>query len=110
MPDISYTNQPELATPVVVKTSSSTILPEEMNVLCDASSGNQTQTLPAEPLPNGRSYTFTKTDTTANTVRILSSGGTINDQSNWMLRTQYKFVRITPNPNDSTKWTVTGNN
>lgn len=110
MPDISYGNTPELATPVVVKTSSSVILPEEMNVLCDATSGNQTQTLPTNPLPNGRSYTLTKTDTSSNPVTVIAPGGTINDQSNWMLRTQYKFVRLTPNPNISGAWTVTGNN
>jgi hypothetical protein len=97
----------ELQTPVVIKTSSVTLLPEEMKVLVDATAGAITITPPTNPLQNGRLYSIKKIDSTANAVTFNAN---VDDQPNYMLRTQYKYVQLVPNPNDTTKWSLVGNN
>jgi hypothetical protein len=108
MPDISYANTPEIETPVVVKTAGTyTLLPQEMKILADATSGNVVLNPPTNPLQNGRLYAVTKIDNSSNTVTWNAS---VNDNTNFVLRTQYRALQIVPNPNDQTKWIQVGNN
>ena len=78
-------------------TTSGTIRVDGKRAFClDASSGNQTQTLPAlSNTMKGWECEFTKIDSTANTATLATSGGnTINGASTYVLSTQYQTVRV----------------
>lgn len=82
----------------VTKSSNSTLTYADAGklIMCDASSGNITITLPAPSIfDNGAVFTLVKMDTTYRTVTIVNTGGeVINGASSIVLRKPYDYVAI----------------
>lgn len=85
MPDISYTNQP-INIPISANsrsiTSSTTLLPDDGIVMCNATTAPISLTLldPSQVL--NRQYMITKENTTTNNVTLV---GTVNGNTNYVL-------------------------
>lgn len=90
---------------VVTKSSNSTLLTTEHIILCNASSGQITITLPSMSLSENQQYIIKKIDSTTNKIIISGSGNqTIDGQSGRALRVQYESLTVT---NDaSTGWYI----
>jgi len=89
---------------VVSKTANYTITTDDHTVLCDATSGNITITLPAAT-SSQREFCIVKTDNTSNTVVVDgNSSETINGATTITLSSQYDAITITT---DGTSWYIT---
>lgn len=90
---------------VVTKTSNSTLLTTEHVVLCNATTGQFTITLPSMSLAENQQYIIKKIDATSNRIIISGSGNqTIDGLAGRALRVQYESLTVT---NDaSTGWYI----
>jgi len=91
-----------LAVAVTTKTANYTATSSDSTVLCNASGGAFTITLPTAVGIAGRMYTFKKTDSSANHILVDPYGAEkIDGESNGDLSTQYQFMTIVP---DGANW------
>ena len=72
-------------------------------ILCDATGGAFTVSLPATPTPTGRQYQVKKIDSTVNAITIAGNGNTIDGVASFALMTQYETVTLQW---DGTEWWV----
>jgi hypothetical protein len=92
------------ASPVVSKTSSYTATAADSVILCNATSGNVTITLPTSVGTKGRQYTIKKTDASANLVIIDGAGAeTIDGELTIELAVQYESMTI---HSDNAGWVI----
>ena len=80
----------------VISISADTTLAENNNaVLCDASSGTITVTLPASANYSGIRYHIKKTDSSSNVITISPDGSeTIDGQSSYVVNNQYESITL----------------
>lgn len=84
--------------PISTKTANYTIVGTDHTILCDATSGSITITLPAVSTISGRMYVIKKIDATANTVTIDgNSSETIDGATTLVLTTQWETKTIQSN-------------
>lgn len=90
--------------PVVTKTSGYTATTSDGIILCDASGGSFSVTLPAAASNTGRRYYVKKIDATANIVTVDGNGvETIDDSATVLLSSQYDAVTIAC---DGSEWWI----
>jgi len=88
-----YTNS--VAVQSVYVTANYSALDTDANIMCDATSGNVTVTLPASTV-KGRSYRVMKVDSSVNTCTISAGGSThINGGTTQTISTQYAHAEPT---------------
>ena len=93
-----------LVVSVTSKTANYTATSGDAVILCDASGGAFTITLPAVADETGQTYYVKKTDSSANAVTIDgASAETIDDGTTAVIRSQYESLRIT---NDGSEWWI----
>jgi len=96
------------ATTVATLAAAATLDVSHSVVLCDASAGAFTVTLPSAFGIAGRQYTIKKTDATAGAVTVDGSvAETIDGAASYSLSAQNKYVVIV---SDGANWVVVGNN
>lgn len=88
-----------LAPNVLSKTANFTAAGSDV-VLCDATAGSFTITLPSVTV-NGRTVTVKKTDASANTVTISPASGTIDGAASLVISTQWVSYDLVAN---GTNW------
>lgn len=89
---------------VTTITSSTTLTDSQTVVLCDATAGPITVTLPKTAGRDGRSYYIKKIDGTGNAVTVDGDGTeTIDDSSTKVITSQYDAVTIV---SDGTEWWI----
>lgn len=85
-------------------TASATLTTSQTVVLCDATSGAITATLPAAAGNTGKRYFIKKTDSSANAVTVDGNGAeTIDDTATQVLASQYDSIEIV---SDGTEWWI----
>jgi len=93
-----------LVLPVVSKTGNYTSTIADYLILCDASSGVFTITLPASAGVKGRQYTIKKTDSSQNSIAIDGNAAeTIDGQATKSLNLQYESITI---QSDGSNWFI----
>lgn len=93
-----------LAVPVAAKTANYTATKEDYVILCDASGGAFTVTLPVGLVEPGRSYHIKKTDSSANAVTIDAAGSeTIDGDLTVGISAQYESLLLI---SDGSNWHV----
>ena len=103
----SIANSGPVAVSLISRTANYTAAGETV-ILCDATSGNITITLPAASGVSGRLYVVKKTDASANTVTIDGSGSeTIDGATTVALASQHHYRGIVSN---GSNWFVVSQN
>lgn len=83
---------------VVSRTTTDTISIMEGIILCDATGGAYTETLPSATDLNGKVITVIKIDSSANAVTLDGAGSeTINGELTWTLGAQYDSIEVISN-------------
>lgn len=86
------------------KTANYTIVSTDSVIICDATAGSFTITLPAASSVTGRKYHIIKIDSTGNTVTLDGDGvETINDATTQVLTVQYESITVV---SDAAEWWV----
>ena len=86
------------------KTASYTVTPDDQLLLCDATSGAITLTLPAASTMAGKSVTAMKVDSSGNAVTFDADGSeTINGSGTYALSSQYNRAELFC---DGSKWLI----
>ena len=89
---------------VITKTAAYTATDSDAIILCDASSGAFTLTLPTAAERSGKSYTIKKTDSSANIVTIDGDGSeTIDGELTQTLSAQDDSISVI---SDGTNWSI----
>lgn len=89
---------------LVTRTSDYTVITSDEVIICDATTGAFTLTLPAVAGTQGKRYYIKKIDSTANIVTIDgNSSETVDDGTTAALENQYEAVTIV---SDNTEWFV----
>lgn len=95
---------PSLKIKVYSKAADYTALAENQLILCDASGGAFTVTLPAAATATGLMVRVKKTDASANAVTVDGDGAeTIDDSATLVINTQYTAVALV---SDGVKWWI----
>lgn len=103
----AWVNAGGLILPLVTKTADYTATSSDYAILCDATSGAFTVTLPAAST-SGRVYAIKKIDSTGNAVTIDGNGAELVEGSaNQTLDAQYEAVVIQSN---GTAWFIISSN
>jgi hypothetical protein len=90
------------------RTTDYTLTAADCIVICDASSGAFTISLPSAAGIAGRQYTIKKVDSSPNAVTIVPHGTeTIDGASSYVLSAQWKYVTIV---SDGSNWLIIANN
>jgi hypothetical protein len=93
-----------IATAVATKTTNYSVTSTDSVLLCDATSGALTVTLPTAAGITGRQYSFKRISSGANTVTVAAqSGQTIDGAATRVLGTQYETVTVV---SDGSNWWV----
>jgi hypothetical protein len=92
-----------LATGVLTKTTTYLITGADYTIVCDASGGAFTVSLPVTPLPIGRVHNIKKVDSSVNAVTVAGNGNNIDGVASFTLQTQYEAVTVQW---DGTEWWV----
>jgi len=101
----SATSTGNIYNPISTKTTAYTISgATDSYIRADATSGAFNVTLPTASSFTGFEYIIKKTDVSANAVTVV---GTIDGVTNYLLSTQYKYLRVRSN---GTNWDNVGNN
>lgn len=89
---------------IIEVTADYTITLEDHTILCDATSGNITVTLPTAYLGDEYYFNIKKVDSSANTVTIDGSGSeTVDGATTKVISTQYDCVTI---QSDGAEWWI----
>lgn len=89
---------------LVTKTGAYTATADDYTILCDASGGSFTITLPAVASHANRIYNIKKIDSSANAVTVDgNSSETIDDSTTAILTTQYESITI---QSDGSEWWI----
>lgn len=93
-----------IATAITTKTANYSISSTDSVVLCDATGGSLTVTLPSAAGISGRQYSIKRTSSGANTVTLATqSGETIDGAATRSLAAQYQSATVV---SDGTNWWV----
>lgn len=93
-----------IATAIATKTTNYSVTSADSVLLCDATSGSLTLTLPSATGITGRQYTIKRISSGANTVTVAAqSGETIDGAATHVLGTQYGFITVV---SDGSNWWV----
>ena len=89
---------------LVTKTGNYTATSNDYTIICNATSGSFTITLPAVASHTNRMYHIKKIDSSANTVTVDGNGAeTIDDATTAVLTTQYESITI---QSDGSEWWI----
>ena len=89
---------------LVTKTGNYTVTATNHTIICNATGGSFTITLPAVASHEGRIYCIKKIDSSANTVTVDGNGSeTIDDATTAVLTTQYESITI---QSDGSEWWI----
>lgn len=93
-----------IATALSSKTTTYSITTTDSILLCSASGGAFTVTLPTAASVSGRSYSIKKTDSTSNAVTIATTlSQTIDGQTTQLLGVQYQSITVV---SDGSNWFI----